>query len=232
MFVDRADAGRKLAGALLKYREDKPVVLAVPSGGVPVGYEVALALDAPLDVIVVRKLAAPFRRELGIGALADGDQPQRVFDEELLRTLEVSPEFLSREVELELREIHRREQLYRRGHPAAARAGRTAIVVDDGVATGASAAAALRAARQAGAAQVVLAVPIAPPPVLESLRGEANEAVCLAAPEKFSAVGEFYDDYSSVSDQQVINLLDLARIYRWRDAFEVCARPALAARAK
>jgi putative phosphoribosyl transferase len=231
VFADRTDAGRKLAGALLKYRDEKPVVLALPRGGVPVAYEVAKALDAQLDVIVVRKLGAPFQPELGIGALVDGDQPQSVFNEELIRALNVSREFLAREVELELEEIHRRQELYRRGHPAVDYAGRTVIVVDDGIATGGSAAAALRSVRRAGAAKVVLAVPVALPQTLDRLRGEVDEVVCLAAPDEFFAIGQFYDDFSQTSDQQVINLLDLARIsVRYEVRCDTRLRPMLGPR--
>ncbi len=232
MFADRADAGRKLAAALLKHREDKPVVLAVAPGGVPVACEVALALDAPLDIIVVRRLGAPFRPELKVGVLADGDQPQCAFDEEQIRTLDVPREFLAREAELELREIRRRQELYRRGHPALSYAGRTAIVVDDGIATGGSAAAALRAVRRAAAVRVVLAVPVARAQSLERLRGEVDEVVCLTAPEEFSAVGEFYDDFSPITDQQVVNLLDLARFGGCREVREARPRATLAARTR
>ncbi len=228
MFADRADAGRKLAGALLKYRDEKPVVLGLPRGGVAVAYEIAKALEAPLDVIVVRKLGAPFQPELGIGALVDGDQPQSVFNEELIRTLGVSREFVAREVELELQEIHRRQQLYRRGHPALDYAGRAVIVVDDGMATGGSVEAALRSVRRAGAAKVVLAMPVAPPQTLNRLRGEVDEIVCLAAPEEFSSIGRFYDDFSQTSDQQVINLLDLARMsVRYEVGCDARLRPIL-----
>lgn len=217
MFANRVDAGRRLAAAVLKYRAENPVVLALPRGGLPVGYEVAKALGAPLDIIVVRKLGAPLQPELGIGALVDGDEPQSVLNEEIIRELAVPREYLMREVEAELKEIHRRQDLYRRGHPPIAYVGRTVIVVDDGIATGGSIEAALRAVKRVGAARVVLAVPVAPPETLEKLRGEVDDLICLDAPAGFFAIGQFYSDFAQTSDQEVIRLLDLARAERRAD---------------
>jgi putative phosphoribosyl transferase len=211
MFEDRADAGRRLAQRLAARAGEAPVVVTLPRGGVPVGYEIARALNAPLDIIVVRKIGAPGQHELGIGALVDGDHPETVLNEELLRLIDVSPEYLDREIKLELKEIHRREGVYRKGHPAVALQGRTVLVVDDGIATGASIRAALRGIKRRGARKIVLAVPVAAAETLHALRAEADEIVCLQSPESFGAIGEFYRDFSQTSDEEVIDLLDRAR---------------------
>jgi putative phosphoribosyl transferase len=210
MFENRKEAGQKLAARLLRYKSEHPVVLAIPSGGVPVGYEVALALEAPLDVIVVRKLGAPGQSELGIGAVVDGDHPQRVLNEDLVRELEVSQLYLNREVARQLAEIRRRQLAYRSGRPAIDLEGRTAIVVDDGIATGGSVRAALRGVRRAQPRRLVLAVPVAPPDTVASLRAEVDDLVCLSTPPFFGAVGEFYEDCRQTSDDEVIALLNAA----------------------
>jgi putative phosphoribosyl transferase len=210
MFIDRKDAGQQLAGALEKMHLEAPVVLALPRGGVPVGFEVASRLKAPLDIMVVRKLGAPGQPELGLGAMVDGDNPQSVLNEEIIRELEVSPEYLRREIDSELKEIRRRQDLYRKGRPSIEVAGRTAIVVDDGIATGGSIRAALRGVRRKAPAKLVLAVPLAPPDTIESLRPEADEIVCLETPALFYAIGEFYEDFSQTTDKEVIDLLDAA----------------------
>ena len=211
MFKNREDAGRKLAARLLKYQGEHPVVLALPRGGVPVGYEVAMVLDAPLDVIVVRKLGAPGQPELGIGAVVDGDHPQSVLNEDVLQMLEVSEEYLKGEVALELQEIRRRQERYRGGRPPEPIAGRTAIIIDDGIATGGSIRAAIRGVRRLSPQRVVLAVPVAPPDTIESLRPEVDDLVCLSMPVFFHAVGQFYEDFRQTSDEEVIQLLDDAR---------------------
>ncbi len=186
-------------------------MLALPRGGVPVGYEVAVTLDAPLDIVVVRKLGAPGQPELAIGAVVDGDDPQSVLNPDLMRLLDVSEEYLAREVDRQLWEIRRRERLYRGDRPHARVEGRTAIVVDDGIATGASMRAALRGLRRAGPARLVLAVPVAPPDTVEALRAEVDDLVCLSTPEPFMAVGQHYEDFSQPTDEEVIELLDRAR---------------------
>jgi putative phosphoribosyl transferase len=211
MFEDRADAGRRLARKLAAYVARAPVVVALPRGGVPVGYEIARALNAPLDIIVVRKIGAPGQHELGIGALVDGDHPETVLNQELLRLIDVSREYLDREIKLELKEIRRRETLYRKGHPAIALSGRTVLVVDDGIATGGSIRAALRGIKRRGASKIVLAVPVAAADTLESLRAESDEIESLEAPQSFGAIGEFYRDFSQTSDEEVVGLLDRAR---------------------
>ncbi len=149
MFKNRTEAGKKLAARVLEYKSAQPLVLALPRGGVPVAYEVAAALDAPLDVIVVRKLGAPGQPELGIGAVVDGDHPQSVLNEDVMSLLHVSDAYLQREVAMELQEIRRRQERYRGGRPPAPIEGHTVIVVDDGIATGGSMRAALRGVRRA-----------------------------------------------------------------------------------
>ena len=212
MFSDRKAAGRELAAALMNYQLESPVVLAIPRGGVPIGFEVALALQAPLDIVVARKLGAPGQHELGLGAIVDGDYPQSVLNEELIKELGVSTEYIEKEIEIELKEIRRRQAVYRKGRPAVKVAGRTVIVVDDGIATGGSIRVALRGVKLMAPKQLVLAVPVAPSDTIESLRAEADEVVCLDTPQYFKAIGEFYEDFSQTSDGEVIELLEtLAR---------------------
>ncbi len=210
MFSNRREAGRKLALALARFKSEQPVILALPRGGVPVAYEVALALSAVLDVVIVRKLGAPGQPELGIGAVVDGDQPESVLDADSVRLLQVSKQFIEGEIAHELKEIDRRQQLYRGSRPAVPVAGRTVIVVDDGIATGGSMRAALRGLRRAAPRKLVLAVPVAPSDTLERLRPEVDEIVCLATPPLFHAVGQFYSDFRQTSDEEVIKLLDAA----------------------
>lgn len=214
MFKSRREAGQRLAAQLLPYKDERPIVLALPRGGVPVAYEVAAALNAPLDVIVVRKLGAPGQPELGIGAVVDGDHPRSVLNEDVLRVLAVSEDYLQREVALELQEIRRRQELYRGGRRPEAIEGRTVIVVDDGIATGGSVRAALRGVRRSRPKRLVLAVPVAPPETIESLRPEADEVVCLSTPVFFHAVGQFYENFRQTTDEEVIELLEAARRQR------------------
>jgi putative phosphoribosyl transferase len=185
--------------------------LALPRGGVAVGYEVARALRAPLDVIVVRKLGAPEQPELGIGAVVDGEHPQLVLNEDVVRALEVSGDYLKREMAEQLREVRRRQESYRGGHPPVPIAGHTAIVVDDGIATGGSVRAAVRGLRGAGPQRLVLAVPVAPPEIIDVLRGEADDLICLSTPLFFRAVGQFYEDFTQLTDADVVRLLEAAR---------------------
>jgi putative phosphoribosyl transferase len=202
-FADRRDAGRRLAAALAHLRDRRPVVLAVPRGGVVIGRQVADQLQAPMDIIVPRKLRAPFNPELAVGAVAEGGA---VFvDEATARG--VSRAYLDTEIAAQQQEIERRVQVYRAGRPIPDLAGRTAIVVDDGIATGATLVAALRAVRALGPAHLVAAVPVAPPEGVARLAQEADEVVCLFAPEVFYAVGQFYDDFRQVEDDEVIALL-------------------------
>jgi putative phosphoribosyl transferase len=211
MFKNRRDAGRRLAAQLLQYKGERPVVLALPRGGVPVAYEVAIALNAPLDVVVVRKLGAPGEPELGIGAVVDGDHPQSVLNEEVVRLLGVSDDYVNCEVARELREIRRRQETYRGGRSPERIEGRTAIVIDDGIATGGSVRAALRGVRRFSPIRLILAVPVAPPETVESLRPEVDELVCLSTPVFFHAVGQFYEDFRQTTDDEVVRLLEAAR---------------------
>lgn len=204
-FRDRRDAGRRLAQALEAYRLRRPYVLAIPRGGIVVAYEVARALEAPLDVVIPRKLRAPYNPELAIGAVAhDGSV---YYDAPLFGTLKVPEDYLQEEIAFQLEEIRRREKAYRGDRPPPQPAGRAALVIDDGIATGSTMIAALRAVRAMGPASVVAAVPVAPPEGCESLRAEADEAVCLYTPVAFYAVGQFYDDFEQVSDEEAIALL-------------------------
>lgn len=214
VFADRAEAGRELAERLLRHKIANPVVLALPRGGVPVAYEIARALEAPLDVIVVRKLGAPSHAELGVGAVVDGDHPEGIFNDEIIAELGVSREYLEREVEAQLKEVRRREGVYRGGRPRVELKGRTAIVVDDGIATGGSIRAALRAVRRAAPARVILAVPVAPAETIRELRREADEVVCLSSPASFYAIGQFYHDFHQLDDEEVLRLLEAARAAR------------------
>lgn len=204
IFADRHEAGERLAKALVEHAGTDCVVLAIPRGGVIVGEIVARALGAPLDVVVPRKIGAPGNPELGIGAVAPG---VRVLDPRMVDMLGVTQEYLDREIEQEEREIERRQHAYRDGRAAAEIRDRVAIVVDDGVATGGTAVAALRWARAQGAARVVLAVPVAPAAALDRLRAECDELVVLATPEPFFAVGEWYRSFDQTSDGEVVEAL-------------------------
>lgn len=204
IFGDRHESGEQLAKALVEYAGVECVVLAIPRGGVIVGEVVARALGAPLDIVVPRKIRAPGNPELGIGAVAPG---VHVLDARMVEMLNVTPEYLEREIETEEREIERRQLAYREGRPGVQIRGRVAIVVDDGVATGGTAAAALRWARAQGAARVVLAVPVAPGAALGRLRPECDELVVLATPEPFFAVGEWYRRFDQTSDEEVVAAL-------------------------
>lgn len=204
MFADRVDAGERLALALADFAGPDAVVLAIPRGGVIVGEVVARALHAPLDVVIPRKIGAPMNPELGLGAIAPG---VRVLDRRMLEALRVSDEYLEREIEDQESEIERRQRAYREGRSPVDVRGKVAIVVDDGVATGGTAAAALRWARAQDAGRVVLAVPVAPGASLARLSQEADEVVVLAAPDPFYAVGEWYRRFDQTSDEEVVAAL-------------------------
>ena len=205
LFTDRTDAGRRLAVALRHLERRDPVVLGLPRGGVPVAYEVAQDLGAPLDVIVVRKLGVPYHPELGFGAIGEGGV--RVISDEIVRHAGVREKDLDSVERAEEAELVRRARRYREGRPRLPLKGRTVVVVDDGVATGATARAACQVVRAQGAAYVVLAVPVASPDVADRLREDVDEVVCLSTPHLFSAVGEWYRDFSQTSDEEVVSLL-------------------------
>jgi len=204
IFADRIDAGERLAKGLAHLAGSECVVLAIPRGGVIVGEVIARELGAPLDVVVPRKIGAPGNPELAIGAVAPGI---RVLDPRMVGALGVTDRYLEREIAEQEAEIERRQRAYRGGRPPQPVEGRVAIVVDDGVATGSTAVAALRWARARAAERVVLAVPVAPPQSLERLRAEADEVVVLETPQPFLAVGEWYRDFDQTTDEQVVSAL-------------------------
>ena len=210
IFANRTEAGRSLAWRLDKYADrDDVIVLGIPRGGVPVAFEVANALHLPLDIFLLRKLGVPGHEELAFGAIASGGI--RVLDRQIIRALSLPAyeiEIITNRVQ---RELKRRELAYRGDRAPISVAGRTVIVVDDGVATGASLLAGIRALRQVHPAKIVVAVPIAPPSACARLSREVDEFVCVTAPETFRAVGLFYDDFSEVSDEEVVDLLNRNR---------------------
>jgi len=206
-FANRSEAGRKLAEALARFRDKNAVVLALPRGGVPVAKEVAAALGAPLDLILVRKIGVPDQPELAMGAVVDGPTPLTVRNQDVIAIAGVTEAEFTAVRDRELAEIRRRraEYLGERAHPELA--GRTVIVVDDGIATGATTRAALRAVRKQKPGKLVLAVPVAPTSSLAELRSEADEVVCLESHVMFGAIGFFYFDFSQVSDGEVKDIL-------------------------
>ncbi len=211
IFADRQEAGQLLAAKLAARNFKKPVVLALPRGGVPVGFEIASALSAPLNLVLVRKIGAPQQEELAIGAVADGEHPELVTDSRLIAALAVSSDYLEEMKAAALKEIERRRRVYLAGRTQADLLACTAILVDDGLATGATMRAALRATRHRRPARLVLAIPVAPPDTLERLKEEADETVCLHVAADFYGVGQFYRDFRQLTDMEVTRLLDLAQ---------------------
>ncbi|GAA4096990.1 MULTISPECIES: phosphoribosyltransferase [Actinomadura] len=214
-FTDRAEAGRLLAERLVPMGLEGAVVLALPRGGVPVGYEIARRLSLPdrparLDVLVTRKIGYPFQPELGVGAIAEGGEP--VFDRNLLDRLSLDEEDLAATVEAERAELDRRVRAYRGERPLPDLAGRAVIVVDDGLATGGTARAALRAVRARRPARLVLAVPVGAAETVRAMDAEADDVAVLAAPWSFRAVGQWYRDFEQLTDADVISWLDRARL--------------------
>jgi len=210
-FTDRAAAGRLLGQRLRSLHLRPPlIVLALPRGGVPVGAAVAQALHAPLDLLLVRKIGAPWQPELALAAVVEGDPPDIVIDEDVQRGMGTHSEYIEAQAQVQLREIARQRRAYLSGRPAAPVQGSTVIVVDDGIATGTTVRAALKALRRRHPAALVLAVPVAPRDTLQALRAEVDQLVCLQAPVPFFAVGEHYLRFGQVDDDEVIAALGAA----------------------
>jgi putative phosphoribosyl transferase len=210
LFADRRDAGRQLAAALRHHAGQDAIVLALPRGGVPVAFEVAEALDAPLDLLFVRKIGLPGHEEFGIGAVVDGADPQTVLNHEA-EQLHIPASYIEAQTARELREIERRRAAYLDGRQPLSVRGRNVILVDDGIATGGTVRAALQGLEKAGVGHLTLAVPVAPQDTLATLRGVADDLVCLATPDPFYAVGLYYRDFTQTEDAEVVALLDRAR---------------------
>src|SRR2546423_5181786 len=205
-FPDRVAAGRLLAEKLQQYaRRDDVIVLGLPRGGVPVAFEVARVLRVPLDVFIVRKLGVPGFEELAVGAIASGGV--RVLNDDVARSLPNADEIIEAVTQREIAELQRREEKYRDGRPSPQIENRTVILIDDGLATGATMRAAVKALRQRGAAQIIVAVPVGPRDTCKEFEDEADEVVCASAPEFFQAVGQYYDDFSQTTDEEVRELL-------------------------
>ncbi|MHA1190311.1 MAG: phosphoribosyltransferase, partial [Alphaproteobacteria bacterium] len=216
VFANREVAGKALAEKLAARKFEDPVILALPRGGVPVGAEIAKALNAPLDIVLVRKIGVPFQPELAMAAVVDGDHPDLVINEDVRRMAGVSDEELREAEKRQLEEIGRRRELYLKGRERPSITGATAIVVDDGIATGATVRAALKALRRRKPKKLVLAVAVAPQDTVDRLKEEVDELICLTIPEPFYAIGLYYRDFSQVGDAEVIALLEQ---YGWhRDA--------------
>jgi putative phosphoribosyl transferase len=212
-FADRATAGRLLGQRLRSLQLRPPLlVLALPRGGVPVGAAVAQALQAPLDLLLVRKIGAPWQHELALAAVVEGDPPDIVIDEDVRRGMGAHGEYIEAQAQVQLREIARQRQAYLSGRPAVPVEGHTVIVVDDGMATGTTMRAALKALRRRRPAALVLAVPVAPRDTLDRLRAEVDQAVCLDTPDPFFAVGAHYLRFHQVEDDEVIEALDSASL--------------------
>ncbi len=211
MFDDRAQAGRLLGEALRDRGFGEAVVLALPRGGVPVAAEVAHALHAPLDLLLVRKVGAPGNPELAVGAVAEGTPPAIVIDDETLAWSGEDASYVTQAADAQLAEIERRRRVYLHGASRVPVAGRTVVLVDDGIATGTTVRAALKALRARRPARIVLAVPVAPPDTVLELRPLVEEIVCLQQPLHFGGVGAHYEDFHQVSDEEVVALLDAAR---------------------
>jgi putative phosphoribosyl transferase len=209
-FKDREEAGRILANKLTKYADQKPIVLGLPRGGVPVAFEVAKALKAPLDVYVVRKLGVPGHEELAMGAIASGDV--RVLNKPVVEDLRISEEAIETETRKEQEELKRRELLYRGKRPPLDVSNRTVVLVDDGIATGSTIKAAIAALKKQKAGRIVVAVPVAPASTIDELKTEVDEVICVSTPEFFYAISLWYDEFPQTSDEEVRELLKEAEM--------------------
>jgi len=211
-FRDKIDAGRRLTQALARFEDDHPIIFALPRGGVPVAAQIARGLSAPLDLVIARKIGVPFQPELAMGAVVDGRHPLTVRNEDIIRGARVSEEEFRIVRDQELAEIRRRRVRYLGHRPHPELKGRVVILVDDGIATGATILAALRAVKEREPRRLVLAVPVAPTSTLRQLRDEADEIVCLEAHEDFDAIGLYYVDFGQVADEAVIQCLAEAEV--------------------
>lgn len=208
LYKDRKDAGQKLAEKLTKYSKDKPIIVALPRGGVVLGYEVAKKLKAPLDIIVARKLGAPFHPEFGIGAIAPNGV--HILNIDLIRSLGVTEHELEKIIERETREMERRLELYRKDSPPLDLNNKTVILIDDGLATGVSTRAAVVSIKQMEPRKIILAVPVSPPDTADQFRKEVDEFICLSEPAGFYAVGAYYENFDQTTDDEVLDLLEKA----------------------
>ena len=211
-FTDRTAAGKALAAELMKHKPRDAIILALPRGGVPVALEIARALAAPLDLVLVRKIGAPGFEELAIGAIADGPEPELVTDPQLIRRLRVPREWVEQTRAREMAEMERRRKAYLQGRPHPDIGGKVAILVDDGLATGATMLAALRATRRRNPARLIVAVPVGAADSVARIAAEADEVLCLRAPEDFGSVGQHYRHFPQLRDEEVTSLLDQAAV--------------------
>ncbi|MHB8877977.1 MAG: phosphoribosyltransferase [Myxococcaceae bacterium] len=223
VFADRVDAGRRLAKLLEKYRAESPVVLGLPRGGVPVAFEVARELSAPMDVCVVRKIGAPDQPELGLGAVGEGGV--LILDHELMRLVGATNEEVGEIAERKAQEVEQRLVLFRAGRPPVELRDRTVLLVDDGIATGGSMRAAIKSVRSRGPGKLIMAIPIASSQALESLSSEVDEVVCLEATPFLGAIGFFYEDFTQVTDREVVQLLERSRAWLERGAPQAAGPP-------
>lgn len=207
IYANRRAAGRLLGARLERYRDEKPVVLALPRGGVPVGLEIANRLEAPLDIVLVRKIGAPGQPELALAAVVDGERPEVVYNDRVMARLPTVERHIEAEKARQLAEIERRRARYLKGRRRVPLAGRSVILVDDGIATGATVRAAILALRRAAPRRLIVAVPVAPAETVAELGPEVDDLVCLQAPEVFFAIGEFYADFHQLTDDEVVRLL-------------------------
>ena len=208
IFRDRVDAGEILANKLSKYAAENPLVLGLPRGGVPVAFEVAKALKAPLDVYIVRKLGVPGHEELAMGAIATGDV--RVLNESVIGPLQISKEAIETETKKEKEELKRRERVYRSGRAPLNVANRTVLLIDDGIATGSTIKAAIAALKKQKAGKIIVGVPVAPSSAIEELKKEVDDLVCISTPDLFIAISVWYDEFPQTTDEQVRELLKKA----------------------
>lgn len=207
LFKDRQHAGKLVANLLEKYRDDSnTIIFGLPRGGVVLAYEVAKHLKLPLDIICARKIGAPYNPEFGVGAITESGES--FIDEEVIDRLDISPEYLQNEIKKESKEAARRLAIYRKDRPLAQLKDKTVILIDDGIATGATMKAAIKTLQARKTKKIVVAVPVAAPETLEEIRSMVDEVICLAAPVFFQAVGQFYENFSQTTDQEVIQLLE------------------------